>query len=260
MTADDRVVENPDLWSPHDVEQYEEFTPASVYYDDVAKSIAAKMAEHNRIVLVLQGLLDRSPVFHPHPPWKLWTDDFARALKPVLDSDRTLSVGATPDFVAYRAALNKSLKRGSVVIGQMDAWLRAEGKKENDRRARSWRRSNNDRECVTYHPYGNPGPGVLAKIARLSRDGKTATFEWTRERQRYATGWNARGKPGEPLPCSFSCPTELLFNVDAYTAGDFHRFYDDPRTRADYLEWAPFLLRAEDYKAGKRKLGGKEEL
>lgn len=40
-----------------------------------------------------------------------------------------------------------------------------------------------------------------------------------------------------------------LLNVSAYTPGDYRQFYDDPRTRADYLEWAPLLLAAEDWHA-----------
>ena len=39
-----------------------------------------------------------------------------------------------------------------------------------------------------------------------------------------------------------------------YKPGDFKIFFNDPRTRADYVKWAPFLLAAEDYHAGKRKV------
>lgn len=48
--------------------------------------------------------------------------------------------------------------------------------------------------------------------------------------------------------------------MSAYTPGDFHLFYDDPRTRADYLKWAPYLLAAEDFHAGKRELGNDYEI
>lgn len=52
----------------------------------------------------------------------------------------------------------------------------------------------------------------------------------------------------------WTCPLDELFNVTAYTPGDFHLFFDDPRTRAEYMQWAPFLLSAEDYHAGKVKV------
>jgi hypothetical protein len=49
-------------------------------------------------------------------------------------------------------------------------------------------------------------------------------------------------------------------NVSAYTPGDYRMFYDDPRTRTKYAEWAPFCLAAEDYAAGKvKKLSDKSD-
>jgi len=39
-----------------------------------------------------------------------------------------------------------------------------------------------------------------------------------------------------------------LLNVDAYVPGDYRQFYLDPRTRQQYLQWAPLLLAAEDFK------------
>jgi hypothetical protein len=55
--------------------------------------------------------------------------------------------------------------------------------------------------------------------------------------------------------CHIKVSASRLLNVDAYTPGDYHQFFDDPRTRALYLKWAPLLLTAEDYHAGKRKIG-----
>ena len=46
---------------------------------------------------------------------------------------------------------------------------------------------------------------------------------------------------------------DTLFNVSAYKPGDFKQFYSDPRTRAEYLQWAPLLLTAENWHAKQRK-------
>lgn len=54
------------------------------------------------------------------------------------------------------------------------------------------------------------------------------------------------------IPTQFTCTDKYLFNVDAYTPGDFRQFFEDPRTRAQYLKWAPYLLAAEEYHAGNR--------
>src|SRR5271166_225724 len=81
------------------------FTPfdkTSVYYDDIKKYVQDQIDAHNRIALVLQGLLDRSPVLHPHPPWQLWTNEgFGQALN-LYDSSRALTPGEAPDFEKYR--------------------------------------------------------------------------------------------------------------------------------------------------------------
>jgi len=42
--------------------------------------------------------------------------------------------------------------------------------------------------------------------------------------------------------------------VSAYKPGDFRTFFADPRTRAEYLRWAPLLLEAEEYHAGNREI------
>jgi hypothetical protein len=48
-----------------------------------------------------------------------------------------------------------------------------------------------------------------------------------------------------------------LLNVSAYKPGDYKRFFSDPRTRKEYLKWAPLMLAAEDYHAGVLELGRK---
>jgi hypothetical protein len=110
--------------------EYRLFDRSTVYHDDFAEILEKTAAEHNRLVLVLQGLLDRSPVFHPHPPWQLWTPEgFSSALELVYDDARALTPGDAPDFEAYRFRLNSTLRAGSITVGQEDAWLRHEAKK-----------------------------------------------------------------------------------------------------------------------------------
>ena len=241
-----------------DLDKYRKVEPEWVYYDDVMKCIADDMEAHNRIAVVIQGLLDRSPVFHPHPPWRLWdAEEFGRALELVYDDSRVLVAGDPPDFEAFRSSLNAQLKRGDYTVGQQDAWIRHEAKKANERNDRSWNRDRTEYE--RYKPYGNPGPGEVAQVTRLTRTGK-ASFRWERER----VGWNTKWvpdpeRPGyevvdrSPIAATFTCSTDVLLNVSAYQAGDYKQFFEDPRTRQDYLKWAPILLEAEDFVHGKKQ-------
>jgi hypothetical protein len=238
-------------------DSYHAFDSESVYYDDIAAHVEEEMARHNRLVLVLQGLLDRSAVLHPHPPWQLWTPEgFNAALELIYDDSRTLTTGDAPDFEAYRAKCNASLKKGSVTVGQQVQWLEIEAEKENKRLDNDWR-NKSDHRHTRYQPYGNPGPGTLARVVNYRPRAKTCTYEWKRERQKVYDRWGRRNDM--PVPCSVTVDAGQVLNVDAYIPGDFHKFFDDPRTRADYLHWAPLLLTAEDFISGRRKIGGEDD-
>lgn len=232
------------LWDSDPTDQYQEFEPNNIYYDDIRGKVASDIKHHNRIGLILQGLLDRSPILHPHPPWKIWTmDGFREALELVYDESRALVAGERPDFEAYRRKANESLKKDSVTVGQEDLWEEAEAEKlANDPRRRHERYA-----PKRYRPYGNPGPGTLAKVSSYEPRAKRCTYAWHRDGQSEETY-------GKKLRTTFTCDAEKIFNVDAYKPGDFHKFFDDPRTREEYLEWAPILLEAEEYHAGNREV------
>lgn len=225
-----------------------------MHYDDCAARIETTVGKHNRVVLVLQGLLDRSPVFAPHPPWVLGTHGgFMSALELVYDDARTLVVGDKPDFEAYRARLNAKFKVGDIAVGQELAWEEHEADKYNHyKETHSWKFSERDRYSTVerHRPYGNPGPGKLARAVRAT---KTAcSFEWQKE--------NTRARYQTPsVACKLVAHKSKLLNVSAYTPGDFKQFFADPRTRAEYLKWAPLLLLAEEYHAGNRKVGNADE-
>lgn len=232
---------------PHRFYSYVPYDRSTVLYDDITKKIQAEIKEHNRIALILQGLLDRSPVLHPHPPWQIWTEaGFQAAFTLIYDDSRALVAGEKPDFEAYRARLNKHLLVGSVTVGQEDAWLRHEAAKENERRDRDYRWKGEFRP-THYRPDGDPGPGVLARLARYSRGTGKCTYEWVRQRRRSFSD-------EDRVNATFTTDVTRILNVDAYKPGDFKQFFNDPRTRAEYLKWAPLLLEAEEYHAGNRKV------
>jgi hypothetical protein len=223
----------------HVLERYELVNQDNVYYDDAMEELAKEMLKHNRIAVLLQGLLDRSKVFHPHPPWRLWTPEgFQSGVELVYDKSRTLTPGEAPDFEAYREELNSQLKKGSFAVGQYRRWVS--------------KRSDYDRR----NDWSNNGPHVVSEVRKMSRNGH-CHFSWLRDRRtpRWVDaedrpGWIRRSWDGK-VRCWFSCHKKYLFNVSAYQPGDHLRFYRDPRTREDYLQWAPFLLTAEAYHAGK---------
>lgn len=63
-------------------------TREDVEFDDHAKAMRDLMTKYNRIVLLIQGLLDRSEVFHPHLPIMLSDEQsFYRHVKLIRDEE-----------------------------------------------------------------------------------------------------------------------------------------------------------------------------
>lgn len=237
----------------HDTsDRYFPFTKDNVYYDDVAELLAAERKKHNRLVLIMQGLLDRSPVLHSHPPWQLWTNEgFAAAFKLIYDDSRAISAGDKPNFEAYRARCNAHLATGSLTVGQELVWECREAERENKRReAHHSYGSRESRDFEKYRPDGDPGPGKVATVASYDADRGACTYVWKREKR----SRNGYGINGTEVEAKLVTGDENVFCVDAYRPGDFHMFFDDPRTRQEYLQWAPILLEAEECHAGNRRL------
>lgn len=235
-------------------DHWEPFDQSSLYFDDAMAHIEKQVKEHNRIATIIQGLFDRSEVLHPHPPVQTWTPTgFAAAIELVFDGTMVLHDGEAPDFEAYRARCNASIGVGSLVTGQDIFWMEREAEKEMKRRERDWRMSENERyrKLKRFTPYGNPGPGIIAKVEEWKPRSRTATFRWERKRLK-RDPWETGN-----IPCSISIPDSELFNVSAYRPGDFKQFYRDSRTRAQYLKWAPLLLAAEEWWAKQEKEEGR---
>jgi len=230
------------------MDQWERFDQDSVYYDDGVMMMLDKMREYNRIALIIQGLLDRTDALAPHHKIRTWLpEEFAAHIELVYDADNILFNGDEPDIEAYIERCNETLGKDSVVVGQQLYWMEVEADKENQKRGRDFR-SHELSDLTYYRPYGNPGPGDIARVASWSAGRRKAKFQWFRQRMNFSS------YDDSDVAATVTVPADRLLNIDAYRAGDYKRFFADHRTRAKYLQWAPLLLAAEDYLAGKAKV------
>lgn len=220
---------------------------SNVYLDDINDRIRKQANEYNKISTMIQGLLDRSEILHPHPPVKLWTPKgFEQFIELIYDHDRTLFDGAEPpSWEAYKSKCGESIGIGSVVFGQHDIWYAS--------LPRETRRNDRGYSSGTYVPYiyteGNPGPGEIAVVTEVSKRTKKVTFRWKQTRWIHrASRWENSGN--RTYDRSISVPCDQLFNISAYKPGDYKNFFNDPRTRQQYIKWANLLLTAEEYHAG----------
>lgn len=245
------AAENPDthwMHNPHDggsfsTSDWHPFDDSSTYFDLGMEAIQSEIKGYNRIALIVQGLFDRTEMLAPHLPVQMWNpSSFSSAVELVYDNSMVLHWGEAPDIAAYVAHCNAQADADSVFFGQELEWELREAERENRYVENNWRIPY---EKKYFHkrlrPAGDPGPGRLAIPAAWAPRTKEATFAWLKDARAY-------GNP--QLRATLKVPLDKLFNVSAYKLGDFRQFFVDPRTRAQYLEWAPMLLSAEEYHQG----------
>lgn len=254
------------FWNPHDENRsfgdsgsWHPFTPDNIYYDEAAAEIKSRIRYYNRIALILQGLFDRSEVLNPHPKAKLWDgSNFKDMVELVYDGGMVLHAGDKPDFSAYWRKCNASLCQGSVTVGQDDYWQMLEAQKYCSQTASSFYGERSDYRPERYSPYGNNGPGFISRVAKWSKRKRQAMYQWGRDRLRIRRGYWGREEPF--IQARVMVPAAKLFNVSAYQVGDYKQFFNDPRTRADYIQWAGFMLTSEEYLAGNEKVQEPEDV
>ncbi|WP_429036326.1 hypothetical protein [Aeromonas media] len=226
--------------------QYKAFDNQNVYFDEINQYFSDKIKKYNKVSVVLQGLLDRSEALSPHGRISLSKpSDFIKHIKLIYDAEYVLYSGEKPDFEAFRAALNDKITSESVFVGQHEAFVQRETDRENKRRLRS-AYGDELRELDRYIPANNEGPGKLAIASKQMKTGK-AVFTWYREP---SVNYMGRDYYDKKIKDSITVPFSMLLNASAYQKGDYKRFFSDPRTRQEYLKWAPYLLMAENYACG----------
>jgi len=242
-------------------DSWEPFDKSSVNYDEALATLTKRARQWNRVALMIQGLLDRSEILHPHPKVESWTPEgFASAIELIYDGEHVLHHGEPPDFEAYRAKMNEGLGPDSVTIGQERVWLNKVQNKERRRRLDDYRLKWSEKEVAAWwHPsrHDNKGPGFLSKVAKWKPESRIAVFKWMRDRRGGAHRYG--DERGLQIEESIQVDAKSLFNASGYTSGDYLQFFKDSRTRMNYMKWAPILLTCEDWLAGKIKPGEDDE-
>jgi len=224
-----------------DDEWTEDITPDHVEYDDSVDEVEKKLKHYNRMIILIQGLLDRSRVFMPHSGIKLTRDDhMGKWLVCVRDEEKGLPANRVT-WKEYRDQLNKSLRKGKMVFSKWrDTTIPYETKHY---RGRDW-------DLGTRPP--------VTEVVQVAKDRSQVKVRWMKTG--YAMGrydkygdWVA-GHDYERGVMTW-IPMEEIFNLTDYNIGDYKMFLCDRALKGKYLEWAPALLTAEDMarvKAGRK--------
>lgn len=222
-------------WDKHgDDETREEILPDNLDYDELVEARAAQMAHYNRVLFLIQGLLDRSEVFRPHPPINLM--DAAAAEKwfrPIHDEEDGLPSANPPVWDTYRDAHNAKIKVGSMVWA---TWMER-------RRWKTSRFEDSEYEATGVH-----------EVTQIKRDRSAVRISWPqpdREGWQYPDGWyRGHGEWGKwPTGKKEHRWVKIkdCFNVSTYRMGDYKLFLCDHYLKGAYAEWAHQLLSAEKW-------------
>jgi hypothetical protein len=214
-------------------EEKKPVTPQDVEYDDCLEKRTKVMMHYNRITFLLQGLLDRSKVFEPHPPMALNDPEIVeKYLRLKRDEEDGLPSFNPPSWEEYRTRHNKHLRPGTVVFAR-------------------WTEEYWDRQG---HTYRYRKPQGYYRVTRVSRDKKTVTINqpWgTRwgwqHRSRYGGYHGEFGEWEVKKRRHYKVDITNVFNVEYYTPGDYKQFLCDAYLKGTYMKWAAFLLSAERF-------------
>jgi len=218
-------------------EEEEDITPDHVEYDDHVKKMENLLKHYNRMIILIQGLLDRSRVFHPHPGIKLTRDDYMdKWLICVRDEELALPNNELT-WEGYRDGLNAKLKRGDWIYSAV-----------GDKKQRSYN--------------ANARPNVI-QVGSIRRDRSEVKVSWSwgkrwgyEHKEPYGSGYYGKwGQWDVDKMLHQWIPMDKVVNLNAYQLGDYKKFLCDRALQGKYLKWAHYLLTAEDWKRKQIKEG-----
>jgi len=234
-------------------------TPESVEFDDHVKKVDALLKHYNRIIILLQGLLDRSKVFHPHPPVNLChTGEIDEWVNLVRDEEMGLPCNKI-DWKTYQQQLNSTLKVGKYIVIQFPPIH------YSDRRSYRYDDELHKEVVRPKRAYGYAEMPRFCKVDAIKRDKSAVRVSWPQEKRanpiegkwipsKDKPGWGHREWIYETDRMLHEwIPIKYVFNVSDYTPNDYRMFLCDRALQGQYLRWASFLLGAEDWLTEQRK-------
>ena len=248
----DQFRKEENFWDRDKDKPVEYVTQDSVNFDDHMKKAEALIRQYNRIVILIQGLLDRSKVFHPHSSINLRSHkDMERWLVLIRDEEMGLPNNKV-NFEDYQKQVNSTLEVGKWVYidsAYDERYKNGENPNYSGRRfqeppKRGWNTNSMPR---------------LRRVDAMKRDGSEVQVSWQKGRLAKAKQgkWiDSDTRPGwghyeydytTERMCHEWIPVNRIFNVSDYNPGDYKMFLCDRALRGKYLKWAKYLLTAEDW-------------
>jgi len=224
----------------HSYEYGEPPKPGTDAYMEAMNAADSKQMHYFRILLVLQGLIDRTEIFHPLPNNRIniiaqaYHEEYVRY---VYDGEMLLGNDKL-SFMEWLKEINSQLDVGMRVMGQ---WNSTQGISHDERSER-----------LGYKHASLPNYDELYTLESESSDNKYYTFYYNREEHIYRRNWD--DSPAKRrVSCKIYRSDLFILNFDLAKIEDMKYYLQNRTDRHDYLYLVPLLKKALELKEKEAK-------
>lgn len=230
----------------HETRQTEthEILPGTKEWDDASERQDARQRHYMRMALILQGLVDRTTVFHPLPPQGvnlLHNDAYENGTAVLIRDAEGLLTDGREDFYDWLKRLNAELRVGMRVLG---AFATSEFNDAGDYRSGSssngWRERPNNR--ITPRSSSYPRSDVVHRLeGRKALHGVQGfTFKFDRADQVWTRDGRLRAAKNRGT-CTILPTDKFLLPYDLVTVEELRYYLGSRRQRHAYEHMFPLL-------------------
>jgi len=198
-------------------------TPGSAKYMQAMDKAEAKKRRFYTVLIMIQGLLDRTKVFHPLPinePINVCNLEGQKHVTLRYDAENLLGTGR-PDFDKWLDAVNGELEVGCRVIGEFEGYY-------------AGRRDLHERQG-TKHAY-RPSSDEIHIIDRKV-DERSFRFLYASEHN----SWRGRNQKAPRVSYLIYKTDDFIINIDSVTVADIEFYIRSRTNRHHYLNMIPLL-------------------
>ncbi|MFA5766524.1 MAG: hypothetical protein WC919_01195 [Candidatus Paceibacterota bacterium] len=209
-------------WDTHDKVK-KPLTPGSAKYMQAMDKAEAKKRRFYTVLIMIQGLLDRTKVFHPLPinePINVCNLEGQKHVTLRYDAENLLGTGR-PDFDKWLNVVNGELEVGCRIIGEFEGYY-------------AGRRDLNERQG-TKHAY-RPSSDEIHIIDRKV-DERSFRFLYKSDHN----SWKGRDQSAPRVSYLIYKADDFIINIDSVTVADIEFYIRSRTNRHHYLNMIPLL-------------------